>query len=259
MDRYVTPHRGKLVNLLVGATQAEALKGASKDFVSLTLIQRQVCDLELLMNGGFSPLTGFMNQTTYTSLLETLTLPDGALWPISMLLDVGTEVAAKLQADSKIAISDGGGFMAAILTVGDVWGADKDLEADAVYGLASDQHPGVRYLYEQRKPVYVSGSFEGHSAARLLRFREPLSCVERITPSARQVGLAWVDRLPDQQGHASVTAAIALQAAKDVGGHMPPCLTVGTTAPADLRYYTRDLIEKYQDAIGIEAATIHWL
>ena len=95
MEYFVTPHGGELVNLLVDADKAEALKTESQHYPSLTLSQRQVCDLELLMNGAFSPLTGFMGQADYESVVDNMRLADGTVWPVPIVLDVPAEVCRK--------------------------------------------------------------------------------------------------------------------------------------------------------------------
>ena len=146
MEYFVAPHGGKLVNLLVDADRAEGLKTESQSFPSLTLSQRQVCDLELLMNGAFSPLTGFMGKAVYESVLDDMRLPDGTVWPVPVVLDVPEKFAEKLEKGMKIALRDAEGFMPAVLTVEDIWQPDKNREAEKVYNTSSDQHPGVRYL-----------------------------------------------------------------------------------------------------------------
>src|SRR5690554_6156439 len=116
MEFQIQPHGGGPVDLRVGAERAEALKQASRDFPSLTLSQRQVCDLELLMNGGFAPLRGFMDPAAYDGVVERLRLPDGTLWPIPIVLDVPARFADKLQPGTPIALRDAEGFMPAVLT-----------------------------------------------------------------------------------------------------------------------------------------------
>ena len=84
MEHLIAPHGGKLCNLLVDEEQAEALKTASGDFLSISLNQRQLCDLELLLCGALSPLTGFMVQEAYESVINKLCLSDGTLWSIPL-------------------------------------------------------------------------------------------------------------------------------------------------------------------------------
>ena len=101
MEHFITPHGGALVTLLADADRAETLKTESQNFPSLTLSQRQVCDLELLMNGAFSPLTGFMGEAVYESVLDDMRLPDGSVWPVPVVLDVPEKFAEKLEKGEK--------------------------------------------------------------------------------------------------------------------------------------------------------------
>ena len=57
-----SPFGGKLVDLIVGQERAAEMKATAKDFASITLEERPLCDLELLAVGGFSPLSTFMNE-----------------------------------------------------------------------------------------------------------------------------------------------------------------------------------------------------
>ena len=65
MAGLITPHGGELTNLLAPADQIEALKKQSLDLPNITLTPRQICDTELILNGGFSPLQGFLNKEDY--------------------------------------------------------------------------------------------------------------------------------------------------------------------------------------------------
>ncbi|MDH3980120.1 MAG: adenylyltransferase, partial [Gammaproteobacteria bacterium] len=161
MEHLVSPHGGALCDLVVDETRAEALKDESGDFVSLTLNQRQVCDLELLLNGGFSPLRGFMGRAEYESVIDQLRLPDGTLWSIPVTLDVDDGLAEKVEPGQRVALRDGEGFMLAVLTVTDKWQPDRQREAAEVYGTTSLDHPGVRYLMERTHATCIGGSIEG--------------------------------------------------------------------------------------------------
>jgi len=92
----IAPHGGELVQLQVPADYAAELKSHSKDWPSWDLTARQLCDLELLMNGGFSPLRGFMNRKDYEGVCANMRLADGTLWPMPITLDVTEEFAKKL-------------------------------------------------------------------------------------------------------------------------------------------------------------------
>ena len=102
----IPPHGGTLVNLLVDAQRAAELKMASKEWVSWDLTPRQMCDLELLLNGGFSPLQGFMGRADYESVCASMRLADGTIWPIPIIFDVPEEFAQKLAVNQTIALRD---------------------------------------------------------------------------------------------------------------------------------------------------------
>ena len=126
----IAPHGGELVQLQVPAERAADLKAHSKDWPSWDLTARQLCDLELLMSGGFSPLRGFMNRADYDGVCKDMRLANGTLWPMPITLDVTEDFAKKLTAgSSKIALRDPEGVMLAVLHVEDVWQPDRKAEA----------------------------------------------------------------------------------------------------------------------------------
>ena len=92
-DHLNPPHGGELVKLMASEERAAELKDASRDWPSWDLTARQLCDLELLMNGGFSPLTGFMGRDDFESVCSSMRLAGGELWPIPITLDVTEETA----------------------------------------------------------------------------------------------------------------------------------------------------------------------
>ena len=140
----IAPHGGDLVQLQVPAARAAELKAHSKDWPSWDLTARQLCDLELLMSGGFSPLRGFMNRADYDGVCHNMRLANGTLWPMPITLDVSEDFAKKLTpGSSKIALRDPEGVMLAVLHVEDVWQPDRKAEAQSVFGSTSAAHPGA--------------------------------------------------------------------------------------------------------------------
>ncbi|MFN2337939.1 MAG: bifunctional sulfate adenylyltransferase/adenylylsulfate kinase [Gammaproteobacteria bacterium] len=239
MEYFVPPHGGRLVSRLVDADSAEHLKDESKDFPSLTLTQRQTCDLELLLNGAFSPLESFMDKAAYDGVLDNMRLPDGTLWPMPIVLDVPATFAAKLQPGLRIALRDAEGFMPAVLKVWDIWQPDKRREAEAVYGTTSDQHPGVRYLYEQVKDTYISGTLEGIQLPVHFEFQTLWDTPEELRALFAKMGWRKVVAFQTSKPMHRLQRDISLQAAKEVGGHILLHPTVGMTKPGDLHYYAR--------------------
>ncbi|MBW1798099.1 MAG: adenylyltransferase, partial [Deltaproteobacteria bacterium] len=125
MNHLIAPHGGELVNLIVDEERKNVLKDLSLHIPSITLSEVQLCDLELLMNGGFSPLTGFMTQTNYESVLDRMCLQEGSLWPIPVCLDVSEIEASRLESGQSVALRDPEGFMLAVMHIEEIWPIDK--------------------------------------------------------------------------------------------------------------------------------------
>ncbi|MDP6949468.1 MAG: hypothetical protein QF485_10505, partial [Arenicellales bacterium] len=136
-------HGGSLRNLLVTEARAEALRSQAFDLPSVTLSRRQLCDLELLLNGAFSPLEGFLCRADYEQVLATGRLADGTLWPIPVTLALAQANAEGIEQGKPLVLRDEEGFMLAVVKAAELWQPDQALEAEAVYGTASTEHPGV--------------------------------------------------------------------------------------------------------------------
>lgn len=93
-------------SLLVHFQRAEDLRREAVTLPSLNLKTRQVCDLELLLNRGFYPLSGFLGRADYESVLDTMRLASDALWPMPICLDVSPDLGAKLQPGNRLALRD---------------------------------------------------------------------------------------------------------------------------------------------------------
>src|SRR6267142_1855936 len=115
-NHLVPAHGGDLIDLYVNAKRRAELKAQSKDFPSWDLTSRQICDLELLLNGAFSPLCGFMTKAEYESVCHQMRLTRGLLWSIPIVLDVSEAFEKSLKRKgSKIALRDPEGVMLAVL------------------------------------------------------------------------------------------------------------------------------------------------
>src|SRR5436305_3342223 len=164
VNHLIRAHGGELVDLMVDADRAAQLKAESVAWPSWDLTPRQTCDLELLMNGGFSPLRGFMGRADHESVRDKMRLADGTLWPVPVTLDVPDEVAGKLEAGSHLALRDEEGVMLAAIEVAEVWEPDRRAEAAAVLGTDNPQHPGVAHLLNRTHRHYVGGRILGLQA-----------------------------------------------------------------------------------------------
>ncbi|MEA3278076.1 MAG: bifunctional sulfate adenylyltransferase/adenylylsulfate kinase [Pseudomonadota bacterium] len=226
-------------DLLVDEESAEELRKASLSYPSLTLTKRQLCDVELLINGGFSPLRGFMDRATYDSVVEGCRLPDGSLWPMPVVLDVDTAFAGKLEPGQKIALRDPEGFMPAALRVKEVWQADKGREADQVYGIASPGHPGVRYLMERVKSHYVAGRLEGIQLPAHHEFENLWDTPEELRHLFRKMGWRRVIAFHSTDAMHKLHRQLIIEAAKRYQAHVLIHPAVGETKPGDLHHYAR--------------------
>ena len=107
------------------------LKEESLGYPNWVLTDRQIYDLEMILNGGFSPLSGFLCKEDYESVVNNLRLDDGSLWPIPINLDVTKEYSQSIDIGSKITLKDKEGFSLAVMEVYDIWEPDRSKEGDA--------------------------------------------------------------------------------------------------------------------------------
>ncbi len=225
--------------LLVDEERANHLRQESLSYQSLTLTQRQLCDLELLLNGGFAPLDGFMDRTSYDSVLDRARLPSGALWPVPIVLDIGADLADKLTPGQQVALRDPEGFMPAVLTVTELWEADKDREANLVYGTDSIDHPGVRYLKTRVKGVYVAGVLEGIQLPAHHDFENLWNSPQELRHQFAKTGWRKVLAFQTTNPMHKLQRRLVLDAAKANQAHILIHPAVGETKPGDIHYYAR--------------------
>src|SRR5205807_10402546 len=147
-------HGGELVDLYVGPERRLEIKAESKGLPSWDLTARQLCDLELLLNGGFSPLRGFMTKADYERVCYEIRLATGNLWPIPITLEVSEDFAKSLTPGrSKIALRDPEGVMLALLDVEEVGKPDRRQDAQTVFISTSAAHPGVDQVLNKSDPL----------------------------------------------------------------------------------------------------------
>ena len=235
----IEPHGGALTNLVVEPERQTVLKASSTDWPSWDLTPRQLCDLELVLNGGFSPLTGFLGRTDYESVCADMRLKSGLLWPMPITLDVTEERAKDLDSGSKLALRDPEGVMIAVLHVEDVWQPDREAEVQAVFGTTNPEHPGVGYTLNQAHPYYVGGRLEGVQLPLHYDFRALRFAPKRLREEFGRLGwrkiVAFQTRNPMHRAHHELT----LRAAKEVEANLLIHPVVGMTKPGDLDHYTR--------------------
>jgi len=242
------PHGGTLVDLIASEERTAELKAASAEWPSWDLTPRQLCDLELLANGGFSPLTGFLGQADYESVCSSMRLADGSLWTIPVVLDLPEEVAEGLKEGTSLALRDPEGVMLAAIEISEIYRPDRQQEAKAVYGTDNTEHPGVAHLLERTHPVYVSGRLEAmqlpvHYDFRRLRLT-PAELRAEFDRLGWQKVVAFQTRNPMHRAHLELT----MRAAKDVEANLLIQPSVGMTKPGDVDHYTR--VRCYEALMG---------
>src|SRR5512134_3263685 len=132
MGAFKEPHGGELKVLYLNESEAEHEKAAAHDYPSWNLTDRQLCDIEMLLNGAFSPLDGFLSRQAYDRVIAHMRLPTGVVWPMPVNLDVTKEFASGLREGSHIALRDAEGVLTATMEISDIWEPDKGVEARGV-------------------------------------------------------------------------------------------------------------------------------
>ena len=239
IDSLIAPHGGVLKELYLPRADAEALKQHSASLPGIDLNPRQLCDLELLLSGAFSPLDGFLGQRDYESVVEHLRLADGTLWPMPITLDVSEAVAATITAGTEVALRDSQGVPLAVLEVQDIYRPDRLHEAQQVFGSTDRLHPGVAELLERTQPVALGGRLRGVQPPEHHDFSELRDTPRALRTWFAENGwshiVAFQTRNPMHRAHRELT----LRAAQQVGAKLLIQPVVGLTNPGDVAHYTR--------------------
>ncbi len=234
-----TPNLAPIPELYVSYESAQKLKIEAAQLTSWDLTPRQICDLELLMNGGFNPLKGFMSQADYESVVDTMRLADGALWPMPINLDVSEAFAEKLELGQDIALRDQEGVILATMTVTDSWVPNKAHEAEKVFGADDSAHPAVNYLHNTAGKVYLGGPITGIQQPVHYDFKGRRDTPNELRALFRKLGwrkvVAFQTRNPLHRAHQELTFRAAREAQANLLIHP----VVGMTKPGDVDHFTR--------------------
>ena len=239
MGAFKKPHGGELKNLYLTGQAVEAEKTRARELPSWDLSMRQLCDLEMLLNGAFSPLEGFMGIGDYNAVLENMRLVDGVLWPMPITLDVTEKFADSVEPGVRIALRDHEGVLIATMDVESSFCPDKKAEALAVFGSADEAHPAVRYLNDQANDVYLGGRLYGVEAPNHYDFKHlrdsPAQVRERFAKLGWRRVVAFQTRNPMHRAHQELT----FRAAKEMEANLLIHPVVGMTKPGDVDHFTR--------------------
>jgi sulfate adenylyltransferase len=235
----MTMHLAPVPELYVSYDSAQKLKVEAGNLLSHDLTPRQICDLELLMNGGFNPLKGFLSEADYHSVVETMRTADGALWPIPVTLDLSEDFAARVEVGHDIALRDQEGVILATMTVTDKWVPNKSREAELVFGADDLAHPAVNYLHNKAGKVYLGGPVTGIQQPVHYDFKGRRDTPNELRAYFRKMGwtriVAFQTRNPLHRAHQELTFRAAREAQANLLIHP----VVGMTKPGDVDHFTR--------------------
>lgn len=203
------------------------------------LTPHQLLDLELIANGGFAPLAGFLGEADYLSVLTDCRLASGELWPIPITLDLAAGFASGLAVGNRIALRHPEGMLLAVLEIDSLYRPDKGLEAEAVLGSRDPAHPWVRYLTKQVGEVYAGGRIEvlersPHAVFRSFR-HSPTELRELFARHGFERVVAFQTRNPLHRAHVELVR----RAAELVDAAILLHPVVGFTQPGDIDDFTR--------------------
>ncbi|ANB15161.1 sulfate adenylyltransferase [Sugiyamaella lignohabitans] len=237
-----TPHGGELKDLLArDAPIRSSLLKESETLHDIILTERQLCDLELILSGGFSPLEGFLNEKDYNGVVENLRLADGTLFSIPINLDVSKEEIekSKIAPGARITLRDFRDHVAiAILTVEDVYKPDKAKEAKLVFR-GDPEHPAIKYLNNTIKEYYVGGKLQAINRLNHYDYvglrNTPAELRSQFNKLGWQRVVAFQTRNPMHRAHRELTVRAARSRQANVLIHP----VVGLTKPGDIDHFTR--------------------
>jgi sulfate adenylyltransferase len=244
MPTLIEPHGGTLKLGYLERDAARQLAAEAAQFPEWSLTHRQLCDVELLLNGGFSPLEGFMGQADYERVRDDMRLADGTLWPIPITLDVSESFAEKIggasaEAPVPVALRDAEGVLIAVMDVTEIYRPDKSLEARQVFGADDPAHPAVHYLHYQAGPVYLGGRLRGIEQPTHYDFKHLRNTPQQLREFFAKVGwsriVAFQTRNPMHRAHQELT----FRAAQEVEANLLIHPVVGMTKPGDIDHFTR--------------------
>ncbi len=245
----IAPYGGELVNLVVTGEEREELLARTAQLPSIKISMRNLCDLELMANGGFSPLTTFMGKADYERVLHDMRLSNGTFWPLPITLTVDPKELPTVGED--IVLRNANNDVVAIMTLDEVYHWDPETEARLAYGTNDTKHPMIPEMARWGK-VCISGPLKVLNMPKYYDFVELRRTPSEVRDILAQMGndnvVAFQTRNPLHRIHEELTK----RAAAKVGGSLLIHPVVGMTKPGDVDHYTRvriykALVDNYYD------------
>ncbi len=241
----ISPHGGTLINCF--SDNLDGLSQEANKLTSITVTKRVLCDLEMLAIGAFSPLKGFTGEKDYKSILESMRLSSGLIWPVPITLQVNEETYNNIKNKNKIVLKNEKGESVAVLSITEIYKADLEKEALSVFKTNELKHPGVKYLFE-------SGNYCIAGEVKVLKhtydeFTEYNTGCEGTRKAFKEKGwkriVAFQTRNPVHRAH-EYLLKVALETVDGLLLHPTMGETKDDDIPADIRMKCyREILDKY--------------
>ena len=235
MHTLIPPYGEKLMDLMAGDGIQSTVQQQARKLTVMKLDPIAQSDLELLLTGAFSPLSGYMGQADYLSVLNNMRLSDGRVWPLPLTLVIPIRLAQSMNLGQQIALSDARGELLAVVTVSEIYRADLDLEVKQL---------GATLDFSLESKWYVAGSVIGLGALRRFDFRELRLTPAQLRSYFHEHGWSRVVAYQSAQPlHRAAYEFVTRTAAQNQAGLLIQAL-VGGNASESVEYYP--LIRGYQ-------------
>ena len=243
----IKPHGKTLVSFHLSADELSEYSELSNKTASLTLSLKQQCDLEMISNGAFSPLSTFNNQKDYEEILLNNKLSNGLVWPIPIVLDVPDQFLKSLDKNEYISLRNTEGFLLAILKVKEFWAPNKKEEANLVFKSNDLNHPGVDYLFNHTNNNYISGELVPIQENKYFDFTHLRKSPQEVRDFFRLNNwkdvIAFQTRNPMHRAHYELTKLAMDEHNSKLLIHP----VIGMSKPGDIDHFTR--VKCYQHII----------
>ena len=243
----IKPHGKTLVSFHLSADELSEYSELSNNISSLTLSLKQQCDLEMISNGAFSPLSTFNNQKDYEEILLKNKLSNGLVWPIPIVLDVPDQFLQSLDKNEYISLRNTEGFLLAILKVKEFWAPNKKEEANMVFKSNDPNHPGVDYLFNHTNNNYISGELVPIHENKYFDFTHLRKSPQEVRDFFRLNNwkdvIAFQTRNPMHRAHYELTKLAMDEHNSKLLIHP----VIGMSKPGDIDHFTR--VKCYQHII----------
>jgi sulfate adenylyltransferase len=247
--KLIPPYGGQLVNLVVEGKEREELLARAAKLPSIKITMRNMCDLELLATGGFSPLTTFMGKADYDRVLKEMRLADGTLFPLPITLTADPKELPTV--GEELALRSANFDLIAVMTLDEVYHWDAEVEAAHAYGSTDSKHPMVSEMARWNK-VCITGPLKVVNLPKYYDFVNLRHTPAQVRAMLEGMGhnnvVAFQTRNPLHRIHEELTK----RAAAEVKGSLIVHPVVGMTKPGDVDHYTRvrtykALVDNYYD------------